>query len=168
MMIIAPAQDIHMQRDARGLRPAAHAVLDHLRVQGADRGRPEAEIADEERPRRDVHHGAREGFVERGVGVPEAGDARSRAQRRVERRAERQEGVFGCVVVVDLKEGKGGEKRCVRLRGKQQQRIVGEKTYSSNLPCIVAAGSIRRASPGRAACDPRTPRPSISKYAARR
>lgn len=101
MMIVVPPQHIHMQRDAGALGPARQAVVHHLGVQGAHgRGR-EGEVADEEGPRGDVEDGARQGFVERAVGVAEAGDTGARAQRRGEGGAEREEGIFGRVVVVD-------------------------------------------------------------------
>ena len=72
MVIVLPAQHIHVQRHARGLAPALQAVVDHLRAQGADFLAAEAELADEEGPVREVDDRAREGFVQRGVGGAEA------------------------------------------------------------------------------------------------
>jgi len=51
-----------------------------------------------------VDDGAREGLVERGVGVAEAPQAVGAAERLLEGVAERDEGVLGRVVVVDWRE----------------------------------------------------------------
>lgn len=101
MVVVTPSQDVDVQCDAGGLGPAAHAVMDHLRVQRAHHRALEAEIADEKRPRGNVDDGAREGFVEGCVGVPEPGEPRAWPQSLAEGGAEREEGVFGRVMVVD-------------------------------------------------------------------
>ena len=76
-------------------------MMHHLAAQRADHGTLEVEIADEERAGGDVEDGAREGFVEGGVGVAEAGEAGAGAEGGCEGGAEGEEGVFSCVVVVD-------------------------------------------------------------------
>lgn len=75
--------------------------MHHLAIQRSDHRGPEVEIADEERARGDVEDGAGEGFVEGSVAVAEAGEAGAGAQGAGEGGAEGEEGVFGCVVVVD-------------------------------------------------------------------
>lgn len=92
-----------MQRDARTLRPARQPMMDHLRIQLPHHGRCEIEFTDEERTGRDVDDGAGERFVQRRVGVTEAGDAGAGAEGGGEGGAEGEEGVFGCVVVVDCR-----------------------------------------------------------------
>ncbi|KAL8946972.1 MAG: hypothetical protein Q9222_006698, partial [Ikaeria aurantiellina] len=92
---------IHMQRHPRILRPAPQPMVNHLRVQRPHHGTLKAEIADEEGAGGDVEDGAGEGFVEGGVGVAEAGEAGAGAEGGGEGGAEGEEGVFGCVVVVD-------------------------------------------------------------------
>lgn len=76
-------------------------MFHHLRIQGAQHGRLKPEIAHEEGPRGYVYYGAGEGFVEGGVSVPEAGDTGAGAEGGGEGAAEGDEGVFGCVVVVN-------------------------------------------------------------------
>lgn len=59
------------------------------------------QIGDEEGPVRKVDDGAREGFVEGGVGAAEAGEAGRCGEGGFEGGAEGEAGVFSCVVVVD-------------------------------------------------------------------
>ncbi len=76
-------------------------MMHHLAVQLPHHRPREAEIAHEERARGDVEDGAGERFVEGRVAVAEAGEAGARAQGAGEGGAEREERVFGRVVVVD-------------------------------------------------------------------
>ena len=76
--------------------------MDHLGRQGADLPVREAEVADEEGPVGEIDDGAGEGFVEGRVRGAEAGEGEAGAEGGGEGGAEGEEGVFGCVVVVDL------------------------------------------------------------------
>lgn len=81
-------------------------MVDHLRVQRADHGTLEIKVADEERPVREVDDGGGEGFVEGAAGVGEAFEAGAGAEGGGEGGAEGEEGVFGCVVVIDWNGGR--------------------------------------------------------------
>lgn len=113
-MIILSPQHIHMQRHARILRPTTQPMRHHLCVQTANHRRlkPQGSWgfkggADEVGARGDVEDGAREGFVERAVGMGKAGEGGAGAEGGGEGGAESEEGVFGCVVIVDFG-GAGG------------------------------------------------------------
>lgn len=101
MMIVFPSQHIHMQRNARALRPTRKAMLHHLRIQRTHHRGRKIEVADEEWTGGDVEDGAREGFVEGCVGVAEAGDSGAGTQGGGESGTEREEGIFGGVMVVN-------------------------------------------------------------------
>ena len=73
----------------------------HLRVQRPDHGALEIKVADEEGPVGEVDDGGGEGFVKRAGGVGEAFEAGAGAESGGEGGAEGEEGVFGCVVVID-------------------------------------------------------------------
>lgn len=75
--------------------------MHHLAIQHSDHRPLEAEVPHEERPRGDVKDGAGEGLIERRVAVAEAGEAGAGPEGGGEGGAEGEEGVFGCVVVVD-------------------------------------------------------------------
>ena len=79
--------------------------MDHLAIQLPDHGTLEAEFADEEGARGDIDDGAGEGLVEGRVAVAEAGEAGAGAQGGGEGGAEREESIFGRVVVVDYRKG---------------------------------------------------------------
>ena len=103
-MVILPFQHVHVQSHACRLRPAAQSMMDHLRIQRPHHGPLEAKIADKERARRDVDDGARESFIQRGVGVTEAGNSGARPECLGEGGAKGEEGIFGSMVVVDCGE----------------------------------------------------------------
>lgn len=102
MMIIRAPQTIEMEREAGRLGEALQTMGQHLGAEVADLLAAQAQLDDAEGPVRQVDDGAREGFVQGRVGVPEA---REPGQRRPEGAAEtgpqREKGVFGAVVVVD-------------------------------------------------------------------
>ena len=100
VVILAP-DHVDVQGDGGALREALQAMRQHLAAQVAQLLPPEAEVDDGEGPVGQVDDGAREGLVERGVGVAEAREARRAAERGLEGVAERDEAVFGAVVVVD-------------------------------------------------------------------
>ena len=75
--------------------------MNHLRVQCSHHGPLETKVADEERAGRNVDDGARESFIERGVGMTEAGDASAWPERLREGGAKREESIFSSVMVVD-------------------------------------------------------------------
>jgi len=100
VVVVAP-EAVHVQGDAPGLGEALQAVGDHLAAQIANLFAPEAQVDDREGPVGQVDHGAREGLVQRAVGVAKAGEARGRAERGGESVAQRYADVFGRVVVVD-------------------------------------------------------------------
>lgn len=103
MMIIIPFQHIHMQCHAGSLCPASQPMMDHLRIEIAHHRALEAEIAHEEGARGDIEHSAGEGFVKGGVGVTEAGEAGAGTERSGEGSAKSEEGVLGCMMVVDYR-----------------------------------------------------------------
>lgn len=76
-------------------------MMDHLAIQLSIHRPLEPEVAFEERSIGQVDHGAREGFVEGGVPFAEAFEAGAGAEGGGEGGAQGEEGVFGCVVVVD-------------------------------------------------------------------
>lgn len=62
MVVVDAANDVDVQRDARGLRERLEHVRDHFAAEVADLLAHELEVAAEVRPRGDVEHGAREGL----------------------------------------------------------------------------------------------------------
>ncbi len=106
MMIIIPPDTIHMQRHPRRHRPAAQPMMDHLTIQLPNHRPLEPKIPHKKGATRDVKNGTGECFVEGRVGVAEADEPGAGAQGGGEGGAEGEEGVFGCVVVVDW--GTGG------------------------------------------------------------
>ncbi len=76
-------------------------MMNHLTIQLPNHRTLEVKIADEERARGDIEDGAGKSFVKRRVAVAEADEAGAGAEGGGEGGAEGEEGVFGCVVVVD-------------------------------------------------------------------
>ena len=107
MMIVLAPQTVHMQRDARALGEALQAVRQHLGAEVAELLAAQAEVDDGVGPVGEVDDGARESVVEGCVGVAEAGEAGRGVERGFEGAAERDERVFGAVVVVDCRGGDG-------------------------------------------------------------
>ena len=100
-MIVTPPYHIHMQRHPGRHRPAAQPMMHHLAIQLPHHRPLEVKVADEERARGDIDDRTGKGFVERRVAVAEAGEAGAGTQGGLEGGAEREEGIFGRVVVVD-------------------------------------------------------------------
>ena len=101
MMVIIPIHTPNMQRDIRRLRKAMQPMRDHLGAEVADLLAAEAQVDHRPGATGEVDDGPREGFVEGGVAAAEAGDGGAGAEGVGECRAEGEEGVFCCVVVVD-------------------------------------------------------------------
>lgn len=102
-MIITSPNYVHMQRHPSRHCPAAQPMMYHLSIQLAHHWTFEVEVADKEGARGDIDNGAGKRFVERRVAVAEAGEAGAGAQGGFEGGAEGEEGVLGCVVVVDCR-----------------------------------------------------------------
>ena len=92
-----------MQRDPCGARKALQAVGDHLGAEVANLLALEAQVGHAVGAVRQVDYRPAEGLVQGRVGVPEAGQARGRAERARKGVPERDADVFGCVVVVDCR-----------------------------------------------------------------
>ena len=73
----------------------------HLCTQGTDFLIPEVKVPDKEGAVGEIDDGAGKGFVEGGMGGSKAGQREAWAEGGREGGAEGEEGVFGCVVVVD-------------------------------------------------------------------
>lgn len=82
-------------------------MVDHLAVQLPDHRALEVEFAYEERTGGDVDNRARKGFIEGCIAGAEADEAGAGTQSVTEGGAEGEEGVFGCVMVVDCFGGSG-------------------------------------------------------------
>ncbi len=80
-MVVVPFQHIYMQCHSCRLAKALQSMVDHLRAQLSDLLVFESEIADEEGAGGNVNYGAGKGFVEGCVGVAEARDPFSVAER---------------------------------------------------------------------------------------
>ena len=78
--------------------------MHHLTIQLPDHRPLKVKITNEERARRDIDDCTGKSFVERRVAVAEAGEAGAGTQGGLEGGAEREEGIFGCVVVIDCNE----------------------------------------------------------------
>nr|POE56811.1 hypothetical protein CFP56_33783 [Quercus suber] len=102
MMIILPAQAIHMHRDASALGERLQTMRDHLTTQIPDLLTRQPELDDAERAITQIDDGARQGLIERGVRVPEPREPGGAAQRALERLAQRDARVLRGVVVVDV------------------------------------------------------------------
>ncbi len=76
-------------------------MMNHLTIQPPNHRPLEIEIAHEERAARDVEDGAGESFVEGCVGVAEAHQAGAGTEGFGEGGTEGEEGIFGCVMVVN-------------------------------------------------------------------
>src|SRR5829696_5777682 len=102
VVAVRAVQRLDVQGDAavhgKGLEELAH----ELGVEHADLLAREDSLEDQERPARDVERHARQGLVHRQVHVRVADDALLVAKRLRERLAERDAGVLGGVVLVDL------------------------------------------------------------------
>lgn len=90
-----------MQRDARRLREALHAVRDHLGAQIPNLLALESQVDNAVRSVGDVDHGSAEGLVEGAVGEAEALDADGGAEGLGKGVSEGDADVFGRVVVID-------------------------------------------------------------------
>ena len=102
-MIITSPNHVHVERHASRHRPAAQTMMHHLAIQLPNHRSLKVEIADEKGARGYVDDGAGKRFVERRVAVAEASEAGTRTQGGLEGGAESEEGILGCVVVVDCR-----------------------------------------------------------------
>jgi hypothetical protein len=102
MMIILSPQTIDMQRRPTRLRKALQTMRNHLAAQIANLLPPQPQINHTIRPVRQINHSPRQRLVQRRIRVPKAREPRRPVQRRLERRANGQKGVFGRVVVVNV------------------------------------------------------------------
>jgi hypothetical protein len=105
-MIVIPAQHVHMQGDSRGTGEAVQTMREHLGAEVADFLALEVKVRHAPRPVGQVNHRAAQGFVERGVGVTEAGEAGRAAERSCEGGAQGDADVFRRVVVVNCEGNK--------------------------------------------------------------
>lgn len=100
-MVVVAADAVDVHGDAGGLGEALQAVRHHLGAQLAQPLSLEAELDDTVRSVGQVDDGAREGLVEGGVGVAEAGEAGGGAEGFGEGAAEGNAAVLSSMVVVD-------------------------------------------------------------------
>lgn len=125
MVVVVPVLTLDMQRHTRRLREALQPMHHHLRAEIADLLAREAEVDHRVRPVRQVNHRPAERLVERGVAAAEAHDRLAVAEASVEGRAERQEYVFGRVVVVDHQvAARADRQRPARVLGQRVQHVV--------------------------------------------
>lgn len=101
VVVVEAVQAVDVERDVGGLGEALEAVRHHLAAQLAEELALEAEVDDGVGAVRKIDDGAREGLVERRVGVSEAGDADGRAEGLLVGGAESDADVFGRVVIVN-------------------------------------------------------------------
>jgi hypothetical protein len=101
MVVVIPAQAVHVQRHARRLRKALQAVRDHLGAEIPDLLALEPEIDHAVGAVRQIDNRPAEGLVEWRIGRSEASEARGRAERAREGIPERDADIFCGVVVVD-------------------------------------------------------------------
>lgn len=100
VVVVAP-QTVDVDGEASGLSKALYAVGDHLRAELAEELALEAQFDNGVRSVGEVDDGAREGLVQRGVGVAETGDAGQGAEGFTKGVADGEAAVFGSVVVVN-------------------------------------------------------------------
>ena len=103
MVIITPPNHVHMERDPRRHCPAAQPMMYHLAIQLPNHWSLEVENAHEEGARGYIDNGTGKSFIERRVAVAEAGEAGAGTQGGFKGGADGEEGVFGCVVVVNCR-----------------------------------------------------------------
>lgn len=101
VVVVVTAQAVDMQGDASGLSKALQAMGDHLAAELAQHLALEAQVDNGVGAVGQIDDGAREGLVQRGVGVAEAGDASQRAEGFGKGGADGEAAVFGSVVVVN-------------------------------------------------------------------
>ena len=112
---------------------------DVLARQLAQRLAREAEIDDRAGAPGEVDHRARQRLVERRERRAEAGDAAPRAQRLIERLAERQRAVLDRVVVVDLEVAGAGEPEIEPgVPGERAQHVVEKADAALDLALAAA------------------------------
>ena len=102
-MIIKPAQAIHMHRDPRVLRKRLNHMRNHLARELTNHLPLKPQLHRGVRPRRQIHHGARERLIEGCVRVAESLVTHNRAESLLERGTESERAVFCGVVVVDYR-----------------------------------------------------------------
>lgn len=102
VMIVIPPQAIHMHRNPRMQRETLQAMRQHLARQIAYLLPLGPQIYDRIRPIRQIHHRARQRFVQRCVCVSESRETCCGFEGGFEGLSKCNAGVFGCVVVVDV------------------------------------------------------------------
>lgn len=145
VVVVFAAEAVDMQGDLGGLGETLHAVRQHLCVEFADAVPYDAQVDDAVGAVGQVDNGAREGLVQWGVGVAEAGEAGGGAEGLVEGFAEGDAAILGRVVGVDC----GGKRR---QRGTPEYRRGATDLLGRGPSWIARQETNRHALPGRAAC----------------
>lgn len=128
------------------LGKALQTVRNHLSAQRSEPLSLEAKVDNTVRSVGQIDDGAGQGFVERSVGVAEAGEAGWGAEGFGEGIAQGDADVFSSVVVVDF----------VALVLKPITKRLGETAYCEGRLCSSAQDSSLSASPAHATYDPRS------------
>ncbi len=85
VVVVLAVEALDVQAEPCLLRKRVEDMRDHLAAQRANLLALQAQVHNSKRPRRDVHHGARQRLVQRAVRVPVARDPAPLAQRLVKR-----------------------------------------------------------------------------------
>jgi hypothetical protein len=102
VVVVVSPDAINMQCSPAVLRKALQTMRNHLRTQVAQLLPLKPQIRNAVRPIAQIDDRATQRLVERRIRMSEAREACASLQRILERRAERQERVLSCVVVVDV------------------------------------------------------------------
>lgn len=135
-MIIVTPQTINMHCNPRRLRKTLHAMWNHLTAQISNFLSLQAQLYNAERTVGQVHHGAGERFIERGIGGSETCETGGDAEGVFKGAAESDADIFSGVVVVDYGEGvvsNGISSGCILCYTKNQREI------SIQIPLILSS-----------------------------
>lgn len=101
MVVVIAVGAPHMEGDASRLGKALQTVGDHLGTEVADLLAAETQVDDGPGTAGEIDHGPRERLIERGIATAKARQGLAGTEGLGESGADREEGVFGRVVVVD-------------------------------------------------------------------
>src|SRR5437879_1794418 len=111
VMIVLALEHVDVQGEPRRDGERTQHMRDVLAREPPDAVPPEVERHVSIGAPRQVHDGARQGFVERGEGRSEPRHAPALAQRAVERLPQRQRAILGGVVIIDVEVALAGERQ---------------------------------------------------------
>lgn len=105
MVVIETPDAVDVQGDPGGLGETLKAVRDHLAAELAKELALETQFDDSVRAVGEVNHSAREGFVERSIGISVASETDRGTEGLGEGVSESETNIFSRVVIIDYGEG---------------------------------------------------------------